>query len=83
MYIKRKKLKGIVEHTKMDKTAKVVVSVKVRHPKYHKMVPRKKVYFAHSDIAVKPGDVVEISESKPYSKMKRFKVTKIISNEKK
>jgi small subunit ribosomal protein S17 len=80
MFAKKKRLQGKVEHVKMDKTAKVTVSVKVRHPKYHKIVPRKKVYLAHCEIEVKPGDVVEIIESKPYSKNKRWKVNKILEN---
>jgi len=79
MFTKKKKLKGIVEHVRMDKTAKVTVSVKVRHPKYHKIVPRKKVYLAHCELDVKPGDVVEMVESRPFSKNKKYKVVKIIS----
>jgi small subunit ribosomal protein S17 len=73
----KRKLIGIVESAKMNKTVIVKVgSVKV-HPKYHKRYQVTKKYPAHNEIAeITAGDRVEIEESKPYSKTVNWVVTK-------
>ncbi len=68
-------LKGVVVSDKMDKTVVVSVSRFVKHPKYGKFYNISKKYKAHDeDNKYKIGDKVEIVETKPISKDKRFKV---------
>ncbi len=72
---KSKKMKGIVVSDKMDKTIVVSVSRFVKHPLYGKYYKISKRYKAHDeDNKYKTGDTVEITETKPISKDKKFKV---------
>jgi small subunit ribosomal protein S17 len=73
--VKGKFLKGVVTSDKMDKTVVVSVSRFVKHPLYGKFYKVSKKYKAHDEGNVyKIGDKVEIVETKPISKDKRFKV---------
>ena len=73
--IKGNTLSGIVVSDKMDKTVVVSVSRFVKHPKYGKFYKINKKYKAHDEEnKYKTGDKVEITETKPISKDKRFKV---------
>ena len=68
-------LKGVVVSDKMDKTVVVTVSRFVKHPLYGKFYKVSKKYKAHDEGNVyKTGDKVEIVETRPISKDKRFKV---------
>ncbi|MEK7564231.1 MAG: 30S ribosomal protein S17 [Patescibacteria group bacterium] len=68
-------LKGIVSSDKMDKTVVVAVSRFVKHPLYGKFYKVSKKYKAHDENnTFKKGDTVEIMETRPISKDKRFKV---------
>jgi small subunit ribosomal protein S17 len=70
-------LKGVVVSDKMDKTVVVSVSRFVKHPLYGKFYKISKKYKAHDeDNTSKVGDKVEIRETKPISKDKRFTVVK-------
>ena len=70
-------LKGVVVSDKMEKTVVVSVSRFVKHPLYGKFYKISKRYKAHDEEnKYKIGDQVEIIESKPISKDKRFKVIK-------
>ena len=72
---KGKTLKGVVVSDKMDKTVVVSVSRFVKHPLYGKFYKVSKKYKAHDEENVyKTGDKVEIVETRPISKDKRFKV---------
>lgn len=73
-----KKLKGIVKTAIAQKTAIIVVEHVNIHPKYKKRLKINKSYQVHTDIKVKKGDVVEIESTRPISKLKHFKITKII-----
>ena len=71
----KKTIKGIVVSDKMDKTAVVAVTRFVKHPKYHKYFKITKKYKAHDENnAAKVGDQVEIFETRPRSKDKRFEI---------
>jgi len=73
--VKGKTLKGVVVSDKMDKTVVVSVSRFVKHPLYGKFYKVSKKYKAHDEENVyKTGDKVEIVETRPISKDKRFKV---------
>ena len=70
-----KTLKGVVTSDKMDKTIVVKVTRFVEHPKYGKRIKKSKKYKAHDENnSKKIGDVVEIEETRPISKDKKFKV---------
>ena len=68
-------LKGVVVSDKMDKTIVVSVSRFIKHPLYGKFYKVSKKYKAHDEEnKYKTGDKVEIVETRPISKDKRFKV---------
>jgi len=70
---------GIVASDKMDKTRVVVVEKMLKHPKYRKLVMRKRKYKAHDENnQTHAGDKVEIVLSRPMSREKRWLITKII-----
>lgn len=72
---RRKTKKGVVVSNKMQKTAVVEVQSTFRHPKYQKVVRRKKRYYAHvENTPVVVGDEVVIVETRPISKLKRWRV---------
>ena len=71
----KKILKGKVISDKNEKTIVVLVEKKYQHPFLKKDVKNKKKYHAHDEKnKYKIGDTVQIEESKPYSKNKRFKI---------
>jgi small subunit ribosomal protein S17 len=75
----RKVRKGVVVSDKMDKTVVVKVETLKLHPKYHKYVKKGKKYVAHDEAnECKSGDVVEIMETRPLSKTKRWRVVRVI-----
>jgi len=68
-------LKGVVVSDKMDKTIVVNVTRFVEHKKYGKRIKMTKKYKAHDETnSKKVGDKVEIEETRPISKDKKFKV---------
>jgi small subunit ribosomal protein S17 len=72
-------LVGRVVSDKMQKTVTVLVERKVKHPMIGKIVTRSSKYHAHSETGeYKEGDLVEISECRPISKTKAWKVTRLI-----
>lgn len=71
----RKVQKGVVVSDKMEKTVVVKVDRTFRHPQYGKVVTRSKKYYAHNESpTVKVGDEVTIVETRPLSKLKRWRV---------
>ncbi len=79
----RKVLRGKVVSDKMDKTVVVLVERVFRHPLYKKTVIRSKKYKAHDENnECRIGDIVEIVETRPLSKDKYFRVSKIIERAK-
>lgn len=76
----RKALVGVVVSTKMQKTVVVAVSRKVRHPKYQKYVTSRRKFLAHDENQeCRLGDEVEIIETRPLSRLKRWRVSEIKS----
>ena len=75
----RRVLEGIVTRDKMAKTRRVEVERLVRHPKYGKFVKRRTVCYVHDEKNESHlGDTVEIIESRPLSKTKRWSLVKIV-----
>jgi small subunit ribosomal protein S17 len=72
-------VKGQVVSDKGDKTISVLIYRLMKHPKYKKYVRRKSVFKAHDEgNKAKTGDVVKISESRPLSKTKRWKLVEVV-----
>lgn len=79
----RKTRTGIVVSDKMDKTVVVAVKDRVRHPLYKKIINRTVRIKAHDEMnECHDGDRVQIMETRPLSKDKRWRVTKIIEKAK-
>lgn len=79
----RKRLVGTVTSDKMDKTVVVTVERAQRHPIYDKIVRSVKKYKAHDEQnECRQGDRVEIIESKPISREKRWAVVNILERAK-
>jgi small subunit ribosomal protein S17 len=75
----RKVVEGIVKSAKMQKTITVETSYLQKHPKYGKYVKRYTKFYAHDEKQeAKPGDVVEIIETRPLSKLKRFRLLRVV-----
>lgn len=75
----RKEREGIVVSDKMDKTVVVLEEKMVIHPRYKKRMKQSKKYKAHDEKnECKIGDLVRIMETRPLSKDKNWRVTKII-----
>jgi small subunit ribosomal protein S17 len=78
---RRKTLVGRVLSNRMDKTVIVQVERKKRHPLYGKVVAMRKKYKAHdAGNACQIGDLVQIVESRPISREKRWMVTDILES---
>lgn len=79
----RKTRVGVVTSNKMNKTVAVTVERKLRHPIYGKFVKKTKSFMAHdenNDCNI--GDVVKIMETRPMSKLKRWRLVEIIERAK-
>jgi small subunit ribosomal protein S17 len=76
---RRKTEIGMVASDKMTKTRRVVVERLVPHPKYGKMMRRRTICHAHDEQnASHKGDLVEIMETRPLSKLKRWRIVRIV-----
>ncbi len=76
---RRKTEIGVVASDKMTKTRRVVVERLVPHPKYGKMMRRRTICHAHDeDNATHKGDLVEIMETRPLSRLKRWRIVRIV-----
>ena len=75
----RKLLNGTVTSRSGDKTIKVTYLYKIPHPLYQKEIRRKTVVHAHDEKnECGLGDRVEIMETRPLSKLKRWRVTRVL-----
>ncbi len=75
---KRKIKEGKVVSNKMDKTAVIEVERTFLHPYYGKVMTKRKKYYAHDEDvkSLKVGDKVTIEETRPLSKLKRWRVVR-------
>jgi small subunit ribosomal protein S17 len=75
----RKTRVGEVISTKMNKTAVVQAVTRVPHPKFKKIVKQYKKFYVHDEEnKAQPGDRVLISETRPLSKLKRWRLVEIL-----
>lgn len=76
-------LLGKVTSDKMDKTITVLVERKVKHPLYGKFVTRSTKYHAHDETnQCHEGDTVTITETRPYSKTKKWRLVAVVERAK-
>ena len=72
-------LTGVIVSDKGEKTVVVNVERKVKHPLYGKIIRRSKKYHAHDEAnQAHVGDVVRLEETRPLSKLKRWKLKDIV-----
>jgi small subunit ribosomal protein S17 len=70
---------GVVTSDKSAKTRRVEIPRLVRHPRYGKLLRRKTICYAHDENEEsKTGDTVEIVESRPRSKQKRWELVRVV-----
>lgn len=75
----KRTLVGEVVSTKMEKTIIVKIKRRVMHPVYKKFITRARKFMAHDETGVaSDGDLVEIIESRPLSKNKRWALKKVV-----
>jgi len=75
----RKIREGLVVSSGMDKTAVVAVVDRVRHARYNKTIQRTKKLYVHDDTNdARVGDRVRVSETRPVSKTKRWRLVEIL-----
>ncbi|MCD6404507.1 MAG: 30S ribosomal protein S17 [Planctomycetes bacterium] len=76
---KRKTVQGVVTSDSMEKSIVVAVERLVEHPKYGKRIRRSTKFFAHDEAdEARAGDKVEIAETRPLSKKKRWRLVRIL-----
>jgi small subunit ribosomal protein S17 len=79
----RKVREGIVVSSSMNKTIVVAIIEKVRHPKYAKFIQRTKKLYAHDETGdAKVGDRVRVMETRPLSKLKRWRLVDVLERAK-
>ena len=77
---RRKRVEGVVVSSGMDKTVVVRLRKRIPHKTYGKYIARDKKFYAHDDDnTCHVGDVVRIEETRPLSKLKRWRVVEIIT----
>ncbi|MEJ2023571.1 MAG: 30S ribosomal protein S17 [Deltaproteobacteria bacterium] len=75
----RKRLIGTVVSDQMDKTALVLVERLTRHPVYKKYIRKRSKYMAHDPLnQCRVGDKVQLVESRPISKRKRWQIISVL-----
>ena len=76
---KRKTQIGFVTSRSGDKSVKVTIAYKTPHPLYHKVVNRQTVLHVHDEKnETKVGDKVEVMETRPLSRLKRWRVVSVL-----
>ena len=79
----RKVREGIVTSNKMERTAVVTITERVRHPRYNKTLQQDKKLYVHDEANdLNVGDRVRIMETRPMSKTKRWRVVEVLERAK-
>ncbi len=77
----RRRMVGVVTSDKMQKTVVVEVTRTYRHQLYKKVVHARQRFMAHDELGCQIGDTVQIVESRPLSRRKRWVVEAILRRE--
>lgn len=76
----RQQLTGVVTSAKMEKTIIVKVTRLVQHKLYRRVIRVSKKFYAHDEERqAKPGDTVRIVETRPLSKLKRWRLAEVVA----
>jgi small subunit ribosomal protein S17 len=76
----RQELTGVVTSAKMEKTIIVKVTRLVQHKLYRRVIRKTKKFYAHDEErTAKPGDTVRIVETRPMSKLKRWRLAEVVT----
>ncbi|MBJ7398428.1 MAG: 30S ribosomal protein S17 [Acidimicrobiaceae bacterium] len=79
----RKSREGVVVSNKMNKTIVIAIVERIRHQKYEKFITRTKKLYAHDETnSAQIGDRVRVMETRPLSKLKRWRVIEILERAK-
>ncbi len=79
----RKSRVGVVVSDRRDRTISVQVATSYKHPRYHKVVRKTSLYHVHDqDNDARVGDTVRIVETRPLSRQKRWRMTRILERAK-
>ena len=70
---------GKVVSTKMTKSATVEITHSWIHPKYKKIVKKSNKFIANNELGAVDGDLVELKEGRPMSRLIRYTITKILN----
>ncbi len=74
---------GVVSSSKMDKTVTVLIERKLKHPIYGKFVKKSRKFFVHDEKnECNEGDTVKITETRPISKNKSWRLVEILQKAK-
>lgn len=77
----RKTRVGVVVSDRMEKTITVEYIARVPHPSFNKIIKRSKKFYAHDEKGeAKVGDKVRIVETRPYSKLKRWRLVEVLAH---
>lgn len=77
----RKTRVGTVVSTKMAKTAVVETVTRVPHPKFRKIIKQSKKFYVHDEEGkAQEGDLVRIMETRPLSKLKRWRLVEVLKH---
>src|SRR5688500_16759248 len=77
---KRRSEVGIVTRDKMNKTRRVEIARLVKHPRYGKYIRRRTICYVHDETnASRIGDTVEIMETRPLSKLKSWRLVRVVT----
>ena len=80
---RRKTRVGVVVSDRRDRTISVQVATSYKHPRYHKVVRKSKLYHVHDqENDARMGDTVRIVETRPLSRQKRWRMTDILERAK-
>jgi small subunit ribosomal protein S17 len=76
----RRAMIGVVTRDKMDKTRRVEIPRLVKHPTYGKYIKRRTICYVHDEKNESHmGDTVEIMETRPMSKLKHFRLVRVVT----
>lgn len=76
----RRTLVGVVTRDKMDKTRRVEITRLVKHRRYNKYIKRRTVCYVHDEKnETRNGDTVEIMETRPLSKLKNWRLVRVVT----
>jgi len=79
----RKTREGVVSSVDMDKTAVVTVTTRKPHPRYRKTMARSTHLYVHDEEnTLRVGDRVRVGETRPLSKLKRWRILEILERAK-